>query len=90
MTSARLLRSCVETLLAFVFWPAVTLIMLPFLYVPVIAPFIALGVSSSDSAFGVPPALLAWRSLPFLIPMVHSTPRDTTSARCALLAARPF
>ncbi|EOD17302.1 hypothetical protein EMIHUDRAFT_244165 [Emiliania huxleyi CCMP1516] len=70
MTDASLLRSCVETLLAFVFWPAVTLIMLPFLYVPVIAPFIALGVCSSDTAFGVPPALLAWRSLSFLIPMV--------------------
>ena len=39
-------------------------------YVLVLSPFIALGLCSSDAAVGVPPAFLAWRRLPYLIPMV--------------------
>ena len=69
MTAARLLRSCVETLGSCVFTPAFQLILLPF-YVFVSSPAIALGLCSSDAAVGVPPALLAWRRLPYLIPMV--------------------
>ena len=69
MRAARLLRSCVETLVCFLLWPAFCLILLPF-YVLLFSPFIALGLCSSDSAVGVPPALLAWRRLPYLIPMV--------------------
>ena len=69
MTAARLLRSCVETLGSFVLWPALCLMISPFV-VLVLAPDIALGLCSSDSAVGVPPALLAWRRLPYLIPML--------------------
>ncbi|EOD12687.1 hypothetical protein EMIHUDRAFT_213472 [Emiliania huxleyi CCMP1516] len=69
MTAARLLRSCVETLVGFVFSPAFNLIALPF-YVLGASPAIALGLCSSDAAVGVPPTLLAWRRLPYLIPMV--------------------
>ncbi|EOD21125.1 hypothetical protein EMIHUDRAFT_117362 [Emiliania huxleyi CCMP1516] len=69
MTAARLLRSCVETLVSFVFTPALQLILLPF-YVLLGSPPIALGLCSSDAAVGVPPAFLAWRRLPYLIPMV--------------------
>ena len=69
MATARLLRSCVATLVGFVFWPALFLIASPFA-VLVASPFIALGVCSSDAAVGVPPALLTWRRLPYLIPMV--------------------
>ena len=69
MTTARLLRSCVETLGRFVLWPAFHSILLP-VYVLVLSPFIALGLCSSDAAVGVPPAFLAWRRLPYLIPMV--------------------
>ena len=72
MTTARLLRSCVETLGRFVLWPAFHSILLP-VYVLVLSPFIALGLCSSDAAVGVPPAFLAWpclASLPYLIPMV--------------------
>ena len=69
MTAGRLLRSCVETLVGFVLWPAFFLILLP-VYVLAFSPAIALGLCSSDSAVGVPPALLAWRRLPYLIPMV--------------------
>ncbi|EOD28900.1 hypothetical protein EMIHUDRAFT_456895 [Emiliania huxleyi CCMP1516] len=36
----------------------------------IVSPWIALGLRSSDAAVGVPPALLAWRRLPYLIPMV--------------------
>ena len=67
--TTRLLRSCVDTLGKLVLWPAVILIVLPF-YVLIFSPFIALGLCSSDAAVGVPPALLAWRRLPYLIPMV--------------------
>ena len=67
--TARLLRSCVETLGRFVLWPAFHSILLP-VYVLVLSPFIALGLCSSDAAVGVPPAFLAWRRLPYLIPMV--------------------
>ncbi|EOD06412.1 hypothetical protein EMIHUDRAFT_219308 [Emiliania huxleyi CCMP1516] len=69
MTAARLLRSCVGTLVTFVLAPVFCLILLPF-YVLVFSPWIALGLCSSDAAVGVPPALLAWRRLPYLIPMV--------------------
>ena len=69
MTAARLLRSCVETLGSFVFTPAIQLILLPFVVLAA-SPPIALGLCSSDAAVGVPPAFLAWRRLPYLIPMV--------------------
>ena len=69
MTAARLLRSCVEILVGFVFWPALCSISSPFV-VLVLSPIIALGLCSSDAAVGVPPAFLAWRRLPYLIPMV--------------------
>ena len=69
MTTAHLLRSCAETLGRFVLWPAFHSILLP-VYVLVLSPFIALGLCSSDAAVGVPPAFLAWRRLPYLIPMV--------------------
>jgi len=70
MTTVRLLRSCVETLVGFLLWPAFFSIISPFL-VAVLSPWIALGLCSSDTAVGVPPSLLAWRRLPYLIlPMV--------------------
>ncbi|EOD31928.1 hypothetical protein EMIHUDRAFT_231166 [Emiliania huxleyi CCMP1516] len=70
MTPVRLLRSCVETLVGFLLWPAFFSIISPFL-VAVLSPWIALGLCSSDTAVGVPPSLLAWRRLPYLIlPMV--------------------
>ncbi|EOD35208.1 hypothetical protein EMIHUDRAFT_227767 [Emiliania huxleyi CCMP1516] len=69
MTAARLLRACVETLVGFVLWPAIGLILLPST-VLVHSPFIALGLCSSDAAVGVPPAFLPWRRLPYLIPMM--------------------
>ncbi|EOD41513.1 hypothetical protein EMIHUDRAFT_193834 [Emiliania huxleyi CCMP1516] len=69
MTAARLLRSCVESLVGFVLWPAFFLMISP-VAVLVFSPAIALGLCSSDAAVGVPPALLAWRRLPYLIPMV--------------------
>ena len=69
MPAARLMRSCVETLVGFLLWPAFALIISP-VVVLVFSPFIALGLCSSDAAVGVPPALLAWRRLPYLIPMV--------------------
>ncbi|EOD30873.1 hypothetical protein EMIHUDRAFT_232274 [Emiliania huxleyi CCMP1516] len=69
MTAARLLRSCVETLVGFVFWLALCLIILPVI-VLVSSPFIALGLCSSDSGVGMPPAHLALGRLPYLIPMV--------------------
>ncbi|EOD22485.1 hypothetical protein EMIHUDRAFT_240249 [Emiliania huxleyi CCMP1516] len=68
MTATRLLRSCVETLMGIVLLPALLLIMFPFHLV--VSPLIALGLCSSDAAVGVPPALLAWRCLPYLILMV--------------------
>jgi len=68
-TASRMLRSCVETLVSFLLWPAFGLIASPFA-VLVCSPIIALGLCSSDSAVGVPPAFLAWRRLPYLIPMV--------------------
>ena len=58
MTAARLLRSCVETLVGFVFMPAFSLIVLPF-FAFVASPSIALGLCSSDAAVGVTPAFLA-------------------------------
>ncbi|EOD35054.1 hypothetical protein EMIHUDRAFT_110912 [Emiliania huxleyi CCMP1516] len=67
--TARLPRSCVETLVGSVLWPALFPIVFP-LFVLVWSPFLALGLCSSDSAVGVPPALLAWRRLPYLLPMV--------------------
>ena len=59
MTAARLLRSCVETLVGFVLWPALCLVISPVFVL--FSPIIALGLCSSDAAVGVPPALLAWR-----------------------------
>ena len=69
MTAARLLRSCVEILVGFVFWPALCSISSPFV-VLVLSPIIALGLCSSDAAVGVPPAFLAWRRPPYLIPIM--------------------
>ena len=67
--TARLPRSCEKTLVGFVLTPAFNLILIP-LFVLLWSPFIALGLCSSDAAVGVPPAFLAWRRLPYLIPMV--------------------
>ena len=69
MTAARLLRSCGGTFVTFLLWPALCLIASPY-YVLVISPFIALGLCSSDAAVGVPPAFIARRRIPYLIPMM--------------------
>ena len=64
--ATRLLRSCVA-LVSVLVWPALLLTVFPFA-VLAFSPMIALGLCSSDSAVGIPPALLAWRRLPYLIP----------------------
>ncbi|EOD19592.1 hypothetical protein EMIHUDRAFT_209218 [Emiliania huxleyi CCMP1516] len=89
MTAARLLRSCVETLVGFVFCPAFCLIISP-VGVLVASPWIALGLCSSDAAVGVPPAFLAWRRLPYLIPMVLFVDLPIAALLMAALLIEPL